>query len=97
MLTTYCKGEPYDMVLNTLDAMIAVTYLHTTYLCDEANDEFLKAKCLEMGVIHITREHKIENKQPKIGFLFHGHHERQAKNKKGESNQTKTCAVETIV
>lgn len=66
MLTTYCKGEPYDMVLNTLEAMIAVTYPHTTYLCDEANDEFLKTKCLEMGVIHITREHKIDAKAGNI-------------------------------
>lgn len=66
MLTTYCAGEPYDMVLDTLKAMVAVTYPHTTYLCDEANDPFLKAKCLEMGVIHVTREVKVNAKAGNI-------------------------------
>ncbi|MEZ4773945.1 MAG: glycosyltransferase [Bacteroidia bacterium] len=55
MLTTYCAGEPYPMIINTLRAMKAVTYPHTTYLCDEANDPYLKKICEELGVIHVYR------------------------------------------
>ena len=32
MLTTFCAGEPYEMVLETLQAMVDVRYPHTTYL-----------------------------------------------------------------
>lgn len=56
MFTTACPGEPYDMIKNTLESMVAVTYPHTTYLCDEGNDPALKALCEKLGVIHVTRE-----------------------------------------
>ncbi|MDX2246658.1 MAG: glycosyltransferase [Bacteroidia bacterium] len=55
MLTTYCAGEPYPMIINTLRAMKEVTYPHKTYLCDEANDPYLKKVCEELGVIHVYR------------------------------------------
>ncbi|WP_209328847.1 glycosyltransferase [Lunatimonas salinarum] len=56
MLTTACPGEPYDMIEETLTAMVAVTYPHTSYLCDEGNDPKLKALCNRLGAIHVTRE-----------------------------------------
>lgn len=55
MLTTYVPGEPYEMVVKTLEAMKAVTYPHTTYLCDEGNDPYLKEVCKKLGVIHVYR------------------------------------------
>jgi hypothetical protein len=55
MLTTFCAGEPYEMVLETLEAMVKVRYPHTTYLCDESNDPYLKQKCAELGVVHVYR------------------------------------------
>ncbi len=66
MLTTYCKGEPYEMVIKTLKAMKAVTYPHTTYLCDEADDSYLKKICDTLGVVHVTRQVKIDAKAGNI-------------------------------
>src|SRR4051794_4818784 len=34
ILTTWCPGEPREMVITTLKAMQAITYPHTSYLCD---------------------------------------------------------------
>ncbi|MFD2035795.1 glycosyltransferase [Belliella marina] len=56
MFTTACPGEPFDMIKNTLEAMVAVTYPHKTYLCDEGDDDELKKLCKKLGVIHVTRE-----------------------------------------
>jgi cellulose synthase (UDP-forming) len=55
MLTTYCPGEPIEMIRTTLKAMVAVEYPHTTYLCDEGNDPLLKEMCEELGVVHVYR------------------------------------------
>ncbi len=55
MFTTACPGEPYDMFEQTLKAMVAVTYPHKNYLCDEGNDPALKKLCENLGVIHVTR------------------------------------------
>jgi cellulose synthase (UDP-forming) len=45
MFTTACPGEPYEMFEQTLKAMVAVTYPHKSYLCDEGNDPALKKLC----------------------------------------------------
>jgi cellulose synthase (UDP-forming) len=66
MLTTFCPGEPYEMILTTLKAMKAVRYPHTTYLCDEANDPYLKKECERLGVVHVTREKKVNAKAGNI-------------------------------
>lgn len=66
VLTTYCSGEPYDMVVNTLRAIQAITYPHTTYLCDEANDPYLRQVCADMGVHHVTRTDKTDAKAGNI-------------------------------
>lgn len=55
ILTTACPGEPFDMIANTLRAMVAVRYPHENYLCDEGDDPKLKDLCKGLGVIHVTR------------------------------------------
>lgn len=55
IFTTFCPGEPYAMIVETLTAIQAITYPHTTYLCDEANDPYLIAVCKQLGVKHVTR------------------------------------------
>jgi len=66
ILTTYFPGEPYQMTITTLDAINNITYPHTTYLCDEANDPFLKKFCQENGIRHITRDNRIDAKAGNI-------------------------------
>src|SRR5687768_3274807 len=48
IFTTFCAGEPYEMMIETLTAIQAIKYPHTTYLCDEADDPFLKNLCNEL-------------------------------------------------
>jgi len=66
ILTTFCKGEPYEMIVNTLKACQAIRYPHTTYLCDEADDPYLKQVCAELGVRHVTRTLKVDAKAGNI-------------------------------
>lgn len=56
VLTTFCPGEPYEMMEETLKAIKAIRYPHESYLCDEANDPYLKKLCEELGVHHVTRK-----------------------------------------
>lgn len=65
-LTTYFPGEPYDMIENTLLAIKAVRYPHTTILCDEANDNRLKAFCKAHDIVHISRDNRINAKAGNI-------------------------------
>jgi glycosyltransferase involved in cell wall biosynthesis len=58
VLTTFCPGEPYEMILETLEAIQAIEYPHTTYLCDEANDPYLIEQCKRLGVVHVTRNNR---------------------------------------
>lgn len=55
VLTTFCPGEPYDMIERSLKAIKAIQYPHETFLCDEGNDPFLKELCQELGVHHVYR------------------------------------------
>ncbi|NER16161.1 glycosyltransferase family 2 protein [Spongiivirga citrea] len=66
VLTTFFPGEPYDMIIDTLTAIQKMPYPHTTYLCDEANDPFLKEQCKRLGVIHVTRDNRIDAKAGNI-------------------------------
>jgi cellulose synthase (UDP-forming) len=66
ILTTSCPGEPREMIIKTLKAMVAVRYPHTSYLCDEGNDQYLKEICDELGVIYVTRESKVNAKAGNI-------------------------------
>ncbi len=66
VMTTFCPGEPYEMVVNTLRAIQAMPYPHTTYLCDEADDTHLRQICEQMGVRHVTRTDKADAKAGNI-------------------------------
>ena len=66
VLTTYFPGEPYEMIKETLLAIKKIRYPHTTYLCDEANDDYLKAFCAEHGIKHVTRNNRINAKAGNI-------------------------------
>lgn len=66
ILTTYFPGEPYEMVVKTLEAIQRITYPHTTYLCDEANDPYLIEECRRLGVIHVTRNNRTNAKAGNI-------------------------------
>lgn len=66
ILTTFCAGEPYEMIVETLTAMQAITYPHTSYLCDEADDPFLKETCRRLGVRHVTRNNRLNAKAGNI-------------------------------
>lgn len=66
VMTTFCPGEPYEMIVDTLRAIQAITYPHTTYLCDEADDPYLRRVCADMGVRHVTRTDKKDAKAGNI-------------------------------
>ncbi len=66
VFTTYCAGEPFDMLEQTLTAMQAMTYPHTSYCCDEANDPNVKELCNWLGVKHVTRTIKVNAKAGNI-------------------------------
>ncbi|GAB2514532.1 hypothetical protein GCM10027085_00350 [Spirosoma aerophilum] len=66
IFTTFCAGEPYEMITETLTAIQAITYPHKTYLCDEADDPYLRAFCERLGVNHITRTDKKDAKAGNI-------------------------------
>jgi cellulose synthase (UDP-forming) len=66
IFTTFCAGEPYEMILETLTAIQAITYPHQTYLCDEADDPYLRQVCLDLGVHHVTRTDKRDAKAGNI-------------------------------
>lgn len=66
ILTTFVPGEPYDMLIQTLEAIQKIEYPHTTHLCDEGDDPYLKAECERLGVVHHTRTEKINAKAGNI-------------------------------
>ncbi|KAF0238628.1 MAG: family 2 glycosyl [Prolixibacteraceae bacterium] len=66
VLTTFFPGEPYEMITGTLLAVQKIKYPHTTYLCDEANDPYLKDFCKLHGIIHVTRNNRINAKAGNI-------------------------------
>ncbi|MCC3152502.1 glycosyltransferase [Hymenobacter sp. BT770] len=66
VLTTACPGEPHDMIVRTLEAMQALNYPHTSYLCDEGDDPLLRRECERLGVVHVTRAEKTNAKAGNI-------------------------------
>jgi cellulose synthase (UDP-forming) len=66
VFTTFFPGEPYEMITETLLAIQRIKYPHTSYLCDEANDAFLKEFCKNNGIIHVTRNNRINAKAGNI-------------------------------
>lgn len=66
IFTTYCPGEPMEMIEETLKAITQIRYPHTTYLCDEANDPYLKELCRQLGAQHVTRNNRKDAKAGNI-------------------------------
>jgi len=66
VFTTYFPGEPYEMIKKTLLAIQKIKYSHTTYLCDEANNDHLKSFCKENNIIHVTRNNRTDAKAGNI-------------------------------
>ena len=66
VLTTYFPGEPRQMIITTLEAIKNIRYPHETYLCDEANDPFLKEFCKKQGIHHVTRDNRKDAKAGNI-------------------------------
>lgn len=66
ILTTYFPGEPYQMIVTTLEAITEITYPHTAFLCDEANDPYLKDFCEKNGIVHVTRNNRVDAKAGNI-------------------------------
>ena len=66
VLTTYCAGEPKDMLEETLTAIQEMTYPHTAWCCDEADDPDVRAMCRRLGVRHVTRTVKVNAKAGNI-------------------------------
>jgi len=66
IFTTFCAGEPYAMIVETLQAIQAIRYPHHTYLCDEANDPYLVEICRQLGGHHVTRTDKRDAKAGNI-------------------------------
>ncbi len=66
VLTTYFPGEPYEMIEETLLAIKNIRYPHETWLCDEGDDERLKAFCRKHGIHHVTRDNRKDAKAGNI-------------------------------
>lgn len=67
ILTTFCPGEPYKMVESTLLAAKRISYPYKTiYLCDEADDAYLKEFCASHNIVHVTRKDKSNAKAGNI-------------------------------
>jgi cellulose synthase/poly-beta-1,6-N-acetylglucosamine synthase-like glycosyltransferase len=70
IFTTFCAGEPPAMVVATLEAIQQIQYPHTTYLCDEADDPYLKEVCRRLNVRHITRTFHTDAKAGNINHAL---------------------------
>jgi cellulose synthase (UDP-forming) len=66
ILTTFCAGEPFDMLERTLTAIQNISYPHTAWCCDEADDPDVKQLCLRLGIQHVTR---IDKRDAKAGNI----------------------------
>ena len=80
MLTTIVPGkEPFALVLETLEAMLAVRYpgVMDVWLLDEGDDPEIKAVCEQRGIHHFSRRRRPEYNQPRGAFRAktkHGNH-----------------------
>ena len=80
MLTTIVPHkEPFALVLETLEAMLAVRHRGVTdvWLLDEGDDPWIKAACEERGIRHFSRRGRPEYNQRSGAFRAktkHGNH-----------------------
>lgn len=66
VLTTYCTGEPYEMIRETLHAIKNIRYPHESYLCDDAGDDYVKTLCKDLGINYVTRDNRKDAKAGNI-------------------------------
>jgi cellulose synthase (UDP-forming) len=66
IFTTYCAGEPFSMLEETLEAMQNIKYPHTSWCGDESNDPLVEALCDRLNVKYITRTDKKDAKAGNI-------------------------------
>lgn len=66
IFTTWCPGEPVDMLEQTLKAIQQIKYPHTAWCCDEGDNPVIKALCEKLQVKHVTRTKKINAKAGNI-------------------------------
>jgi len=77
--TTFVPGaEPFEMLEETLRALIALDYPHETWVLDEGNDTRVAALCAELGAFHFSRK-TYPHYQTKDGLF-------QARSKHGNYN-----------
>lgn len=53
IFVTSSPGEPYEMFVETLEALRKVDYPHTTYLLDDTRDPRFAALAAEKGAVHL--------------------------------------------
>lgn len=70
VFTTAMPGEPYEMFLNTLNAIEKIQYPHETYLLDGGNDIRLKRLCEQLGIHHINCMNVKGAKAGKINYAL---------------------------
>lgn len=66
VLTTFCDGEPYEMLRETLEAIQRISYPHESYLCDDAQDPWVEKLCKDLDVHYVTRENRKDAKAGNI-------------------------------
>jgi hypothetical protein len=55
--TTFVPGvEPFEMLEETLRALIALDYPHDTWVLNEGDDDQVKALCEKLGALHFSRK-----------------------------------------
>ena len=66
IFTTYCKGEPKEMIKKTLLAIKEIRHEHKIFLCDESADNELNIFCKINKINYVTR---IDKKDAKAGNI----------------------------
>jgi cellulose synthase (UDP-forming) len=58
VVTTFVPGaESFEMLAETLRALVAMEYPHDTWVLDEGDDRRVKALCIEVGARYFSRKH----------------------------------------
>jgi cellulose synthase (UDP-forming) len=56
--TTFVPGaESFEMLEETVEALVAMEYPHATWVLDEGDDEKVRQLCARLGGLHFTRKH----------------------------------------
>jgi hypothetical protein len=68
-VTTFVPGaEDFDMLRNTVAAMVSMSYAHDTWVLDEGDDPAVRAMCDELGARHFSRKGIERYHQPEGRF-----------------------------